>query len=64
MWNLFQKNGPVEVFTEYSYSQRFEKRYCLTIVALLLLQFNQLCFFVIVRLINVIVSIEAVVLHK
>ena len=47
MWNLFQKNGPVEVFTEYSYSQRFEKRYCLTIVALLLLQFSQLCFFVI-----------------
>ena len=64
MWNQFQKNGPVGVFTEYSYSQRFEKRYDLTIVALLLLQFSQLCFFVIVWLINGLVSIEAVVLHK
>ena len=64
MWNLFQKNGPVEVFTEYSYSRRFEKRYSLTIVALLLLQFIQLCFFVIVWLINGLVSIEAVLLHK
>ena len=35
--------------------------YCCPVAATI---FRQLCFFVIVRLINVIVSIEAVVLHK
>ena len=27
VWKLFQRNEPAEVFTEYSFYQRFERRY-------------------------------------